>query len=59
MESKREKCRNCMYFMPGTIAGEELGGSEVMGECVNSESDYERRTVDAAFWCEAHEARNE
>jgi len=58
MEANREICRNCIYYVPGRTGGEDLSGA-AMGECTNFESDYEHRTVDAAFSCEHYEPRRE
>jgi hypothetical protein len=59
MESKRVICRNCRYFAPGALEGVETEGSAKMGECLNPESDYEHRTVDETFGCDAFEPRGE
>jgi hypothetical protein len=58
MQTRRESCRTCKYFA-ASFADGPAEGDTALGECVNSESDYEHRTVDAAFHCEFHEPRNE
>lgn len=58
MNTERESCGTCKYFSI-SFANGMAKGHAVMGECVNSESDYEHRIVDAAFSCEMFESRLE
>ncbi len=58
MNTGPENCRTCKYFAI-SFANGMAEGHFVMGECVNPESDYEHRIVDAAFCCEQYESRQE
>lgn len=51
-------CGNCKYFA-ATFGDGPAQGKAILGECVNSESDYEHRAVDSSFCCEMFESRLE
>jgi hypothetical protein len=53
-----ENCGNCKYFA-ATFGDGPAEGSAILGECVNSESDYANRTVSSSFCCEMYESRLE
>lgn len=53
-----ECCGNCKYFAP-TFGDGPAVGKAILGECVNSESDYANRTVSSSFCCEMFESRLE
>jgi hypothetical protein len=58
MLNGRESCQTCKYFA-ASFADAPAEGRAAFGECVNSESDFEHRTVDAGFCCDLYEPRIE